>query len=189
MVMPREFGLRAGGSTPRVRVVSDDVVEVDGRRVAVEVSPVDESTFVVTAGGARHTVHVAVDGERAWAAAGGEAFEIEPAAAAPVTTDPGGGGAASGGVTAPSGSDGPELSAPMPATVTAVLVSPGDSVAAGDAIVRLEAMKMELVVAAPRASRVATVDCREGDLVRPGRPLVTLEGDPDDGRPDVAAGG
>ena len=65
----------------------------------------------------------------------------------------------------------------MPATVTAVLVSPGDSVAAGEPIVRLEAMKMELVVAAPRAGRVATVDCREGDLVPPGRSLVTLEGD------------
>ena len=68
-----------------------------------------------------------------------------------------------------------ELSAPMPATVTGVLVGPGDEVSAGDPVVRLEAMKMELVVRAPRAGRIAAVYCRNGDLVQPGRPLVALE--------------
>ena len=75
----------------------------------------------------------------------------------------------------------------MPATVTAVLVHPGDRVAAGEPLVRLEAMKMELVVAAPRAGRVATIDCREGEIVQPGRPLFTLEDDPATGSP--GAGG
>ena len=168
----RDLVVRAGTSTHRVRVVSDGAVELDGRRVAVEVSAVDESTFVVTVGGARHTVHVAAAGERAWAMTAGEAFEIEPSAADP---------AAPGGA-APSGSDDAALSAPMPATVTAVLVRPGARVALGEPLVRLEAMKMELVVRAPRAGLVAAVDCREGDLVQPARSLVTLQDDPDAGR-------
>ncbi len=193
MARPRELVLRNGLATHRVRVVSDGVVEVGGRRVAVDVSAVDESSFVVTADGARHTVSVASDGERTWAMAGGEAFEVEGVAGDPSAGETAGFGLSAAGpsdgeaggasTVATSGSDGAALSAPMPATVTAVLVRPGDRVDVGDAVVRLEAMKMELVVTAPRAGRVAAVGCREGDLVQPGRPLVTLEGDPDEGRP------
>ena len=181
---PIELVLRAGGSTRSVRVVSDTVVEIDGRRVAVDVSPAGESEFVVTAGEARHTVHVAVDGERAWAAAAGESFEIEPAVRAAADAAGFAGRAAATSHGPASQTDAPgaaraagaDLSAPMPATVTAVLVVPGDEVSAGDPVVRLEAMKMELVVSAPRAGRIAAVHCRNGDLVQPGRPLVALEG-------------
>ncbi len=67
------------------------------------------------------------------------------------------------------------LAAPMPATVSAILVRPGASVETGDTLLRLEAMKMELAIRASSSGRVATVDCRVGDLVQPGRPLVTLD--------------
>ena len=67
------------------------------------------------------------------------------------------------------------LSAPMPATVVAITVTPGQEVAAGDLLVMLEAMKMELPIRAPHAGRVKTLVCREGDLVQPGVPLVELE--------------
>ena len=80
------------------------------------------------------------------------------------------------------------LAAPMPATVAAVLVRPGAVVAAGDTLVRLEAMKMELAIRAPAAGRVAAVDCRAGELVQPGRPLVTLEPRPAPSPPDEAPG-
>ncbi len=62
----------------------------------------------------------------------------------------------------------------MPATVTAVLVTPGATVSTGDTLVRLEAMKMELAIRAPVDGTVTGVACREGELVQPGRPLVTL---------------
>jgi biotin carboxyl carrier protein len=71
------------------------------------------------------------------------------------------------------------LSAPMPATVVAVDVEPGQAVQRGDTLVRLEAMKMELAVTAPRDGRVRAVACRAGDLVQAGVPLVTLEEPPD----------
>lgn len=67
------------------------------------------------------------------------------------------------------------LAAPMPASVSAILVRPGTVVEAGDTLLRLEAMKMELAIRAPSPGRVTSVDCRVGDLVQPGRPLVALE--------------
>jgi len=68
-----------------------------------------------------------------------------------------------------------ELTAPMPATVVAVKVAPGDAVKKGDILIVLEAMKMELPVRAPGDARVAAVHCRPGDLVQPDRSLIDLE--------------
>ncbi len=65
--------------------------------------------------------------------------------------------------------------APMPAKVTAVMVEPGSQVAKGDILLKLEAMKMELPVRAPRDGVVGSVSCKVGDLVQPGVPLVELE--------------
>ena len=66
------------------------------------------------------------------------------------------------------------LTAPMPATVVAVAVQPGQKVAAGDVLIRLEAMKMELPVRSPRDATVVAIKCREGELVQPGVPLLEL---------------
>jgi biotin carboxyl carrier protein len=66
------------------------------------------------------------------------------------------------------------LSAPMPATVRAVLVTPGQSVVRGETVVILEAMKMELPVRAPHDGVVKDVGCRPGELVQPGVPLVEI---------------
>ena len=67
------------------------------------------------------------------------------------------------------------LASPMPATVISVKVAAGDTVATGDALIVLEAMKMELPITAPRDGRVRSVACKPGDLVQPGVPLVDLE--------------
>lgn len=67
------------------------------------------------------------------------------------------------------------LSAPMPATVVAIAVTPGQEVAAGDLLVMLEAMKMELPIRAPRSGRVTALACREGELVQPGVRLIEME--------------
>ena len=67
-----------------------------------------------------------------------------------------------------------ELSAPMPATVRAVMVSVGDHVTVGQPLVILEAMKMELPLRAPVEGTVQSVRCEPGDLVQPGTPLVEV---------------
>ncbi len=66
------------------------------------------------------------------------------------------------------------LTAPMPATVRRVLVGVGDAVTRGDALVILEAMKMELPVRAHAAGIVTAVHCREGELVQPGLTLIEI---------------
>jgi len=63
----------------------------------------------------------------------------------------------------------------MPATVIRIEVSPGMQVHRGDTLVILEAMKMELPIRAASDATVASVNCRPGDLVQPGMPLIELE--------------
>jgi 3-methylcrotonyl-CoA carboxylase alpha subunit len=72
-------------------------------------------------------------------------------------------------------SHGGSLSAPMPATVRKINVAPGDAVTAGDVLIVLEAMKMELPVRALSGGIVTAVQCSEGELVQPGLPLVTIK--------------
>jgi biotin carboxyl carrier protein len=63
----------------------------------------------------------------------------------------------------------------MPGTVLEVLVSPGDVVSAGQVLVLLEAMKMELAVHAPADGTVSAVHVSGGELVRAGQPLAEVE--------------
>jgi len=67
-----------------------------------------------------------------------------------------------------------ELSAPMPATVLKVLITPGTQVKKGETLLILEAMKMELPLRAPADATVTAVRCREGELVQPETVLVEL---------------
>ncbi|MEP6640979.1 MAG: biotin carboxylase N-terminal domain-containing protein [Gaiellales bacterium] len=72
---------------------------------------------------------------------------------------------------APGGS----LQAPMPGTVLRVDVHEGQEVAAGEPLLVLEAMKMELAVSAPAAGIVAAVMVRPGDLVARGQVLAEVD--------------
>lgn len=71
------------------------------------------------------------------------------------------------------------VKAPMPGKVLAVNVARGDSVAKGQALVVLEAMKMEHALAAPRDGVIAEVSVETGGQVSEGDILVTLAEDED----------
>jgi excisionase family DNA binding protein len=67
-----------------------------------------------------------------------------------------------------------EVLAPMPGSVLAIHVQRGASIEAGQALLTLEAMKMEHVVSAPAAGIVGEVLVRRGHQVSRGQPLVGL---------------
>jgi 3-methylcrotonyl-CoA carboxylase alpha subunit len=67
------------------------------------------------------------------------------------------------------------LTAPMNGSIVRVLVEVGQEVAAGAALVVLEAMKMEHSIRAPHAGIVKALYCIEGELVSEGAALVELE--------------
>ncbi|HJB58464.1 MAG TPA: acetyl-CoA carboxylase biotin carboxyl carrier protein subunit, partial [Candidatus Faecalibacterium faecipullorum] len=78
-------------------------------------------------------------------------------------------------VAAPKGAAGAvAVKAPMPGNILDVKVKPGDAVKAGDALVVLEAMKMENEIVAPQDGTVATIEVNKGDVVNSGDTLVTL---------------
>ena len=63
---------------------------------------------------------------------------------------------------------------PCPATSWTSRSSPVIVVKTGDALVVLEAMKMENEIVAPQDGTVATIDVNKGDVVNSGDTLVTL---------------
>ena len=64
--------------------------------------------------------------------------------------------------------------APMPGQVLKVLVEVGQQVSAGDALVILEAMKMEQTLRAATDGVVEAVLVKQGDVVAPGDRLVEI---------------
>jgi pyruvate carboxylase subunit B len=63
----------------------------------------------------------------------------------------------------------------MPGNIVDVLVAEGDTVAAGQPVLVVEAMKMETELQAPIAGSVASVNVQKGDRVTPGEALVQIQ--------------
>jgi acetyl-CoA carboxylase biotin carboxyl carrier protein len=68
-----------------------------------------------------------------------------------------------------------EVRAHITGVVFQVVAGPGRAVAAGDPIVILESMKMEIPVEAPRAGVVRDLRVAEGQTVQEGEVIATLE--------------
>ena len=66
------------------------------------------------------------------------------------------------------------ISAPMQGTILQVLVEPGRTVAAGETVCILEAMKMENHITAHQDGVVRDVNVRAGDVVDVGQVLITV---------------
>ena len=63
----------------------------------------------------------------------------------------------------------------MVASVWKVVVKPGDAVTAGDPLVILESMKMEIPVESPAAGTVTEVRVEEGAVVQEGDVIAVVE--------------
>ena len=158
-------------SRPRRRVTLDAIardaggvvgqVQVEGIDAPVEVRRFGDGTYRVSIEGHRFEVVVARGTDTDWGCVDGRTYRWPRG---PRDDD------------APPDPDDTPIAATMPATVTAVNVTVGETVARGDTLVVLEAMKMEIPLRAPRDGRVTAVRCGQGDQVDPGVPLVELEG-------------
>jgi propionyl-CoA carboxylase alpha chain len=73
--------------------------------------------------------------------------------------------------------DSGSLRAPLPGTVVAMRVAVGDQVSAGQELLVIEAMKMQHVVRADRAGRVAALPVTGGAVVEVGAVLAVLADD------------
>ncbi len=123
------------------------------------VTAIGAGWYLVDDGERRWRVAVAGEGDTQWVFVDGQVETIEapkPGRRRARSTDPG-------------------VMSPMPATVVAIHVAPGQTVAEGETLIVLEAMKMELPIRAPRAGVVKTVACAKGDLVQPGVNLLEFE--------------
>jgi acetyl-CoA/propionyl-CoA carboxylase biotin carboxyl carrier protein len=92
------------------------------------------------------------------------------AGAAPVARKPARAAAGGGG----GGSGSGDVTVPMQGTIVKVLVSVGQAVEAGEAVVVLEAMKMENQINAERAGTVEAINVSAGDTVGAGDVVVVV---------------
>ena len=124
--------------------------------------------YTITVNGVAYSVSVEET------AAGAAPVAAAPAAPAPKPAAPAP-AAAAPAPAAPKGAAGAvSVKAPMPGNILDVKVKPGDTVKAGDALIVLEAMKMENEIVAPQDGTVATIEVNKGDVVNSGDTLVTL---------------
>ena len=113
------------------------------------------------AGGQRHRLHVLAAGDQVWVQGPDGDVALT---GVPRFPEAEGGEAVAGA-----------LVAPMPGTVLAVHAAPGDTVAQGQLLMIVEAMKMEHRITAPAAGTVTEVRARPGDQVSGGDLLAVLD--------------
>lgn len=165
---------RGGTGAWRVAAPPRGPLTIEGAAAPVAVTRLDRTTYQAVVDGRRIPVHVVDDGGGGCHLfADGCAFTFDVDVDADATEAD-----ADAAAARPPGGEpqdpGSALAAPMPATVVATPAERGQTVRAGDVLVVLEAMKMELTIRAPRDGVVDALRCRRGDLVQPGVPLVTM---------------
>ena len=136
------------------------LVTVDGAAYSLTVEPLEGGRLRLVGPGWTTLARVTAAGPRRFVSLGQMEFVFERLASRRR-----GAGAAGGA----------GLESPMPGVITRVLVSAGDTVAKGQPLVAVEAMKMEHVVRAPYAGRVRVVRVRQGENVSAGVMLLELE--------------
>ena len=155
----RVSDLAGDGSTWRV--------QVDGKETEIEALQQDHETMVVRVGG--RVMRIAVNHELQR-----DEYLVElngRPMVARIEDE-----AAISGVGTTASETGPVLvSSPMAGKIASVKVEIGAAVEEGQALVFLEAMKMENEIASPKNGKVKEIYVRQGSLAKPGDKLVLVE--------------
>ncbi len=144
----------------RLSVGAGEPIEIEiGDPVGHDAQRTGPDTFALTIGSERGEWSYATDGDLIWVGTDGWAWPVRRQTAAAAQE---------------AEADG-DLRAPMPGQVLLVPASVGEQVRAGDPVVVLESMKMELVLAAPVDGLVAELSVAVGDKVAVDQPLARVE--------------
>jgi acetyl-CoA/propionyl-CoA carboxylase biotin carboxyl carrier protein len=152
--------LAVDGGEPRdVRVRGLGEYDAGEGSVQAVVTREDEHAFAISVGGIRRTWAFAFDGDVMWLARDGSAWRVRRASSEESSE------AAVHG----------DLRAPMPGQVLLVNVTEGQSVTAGEPVIVMESMKMELTIAAPVDGVIKDISVTPGDKVALDQPLAHVE--------------
>ncbi len=128
-------------------------------------------SYTITVNGTAYEVTVEETGSVSAPAAAPKAAPKAAPAAAPKAAAP----AAAPKAAAPAaGAGAVKVTASVPGKVVKVAASVGQAVKAGDSVVILESMKMEIPVVAPQDGTIASIDVAEGASVENGDTLATM---------------
>lgn len=144
------------------------IYRINGQEYIVAVNKMEGNVAEVAVNGSNYNVELVDDEEEvtlstrpaAKPAAASKPASTTPKATAPAKPSVGGGAGA--------------LKSPLPGIVVGIKVNVGDVVKKGDAVVVLEAMKMENVLQAPIDGTVQEIHVNQGDSVLEGVTLVTI---------------
>lgn len=162
------YDVEVGGTKIPVDADPEKGICLAGTGRTADIVPVDAESWSVILGGRSYTLHVkkAADSLRMRGRGPEVAVHVESERSRLLKL---------AGASAPKSEHGTRISAPMPALVMRIEVTPGQDVVAGQGLVVLEAMKMENEIRAPRAGRIASVPASVGSPVEKGEVLVILE--------------
>jgi 3-methylcrotonyl-CoA carboxylase alpha subunit len=124
-------------------------------------SQVASGGWLMQINGERFLAHTAADKDARYVHLNGTQFKLEKS---DVRRRKGKGAASSG-----------DLTAEMPGQVIDVRVAEGDSVQAGDVLVVLEAMKMEIRITAPHDGTVVRVFVQKGAVIDRGQHIIEIK--------------
>ena len=143
---------------------------VDGRPYELEARETEAGAFLLLTGGRVYECRASRNGEQGGATEvqiGDETFQV-------TLVDPKRLRGARGGASAEA-SGRAQVKASMPGKVVRVLVETGASVEAGDALVVVEAMKMQNELKSPKGGTIVEVRAEPGATVNAGDVLVVVE--------------
>jgi glutaconyl-CoA decarboxylase len=153
--------------------MSQHILRIAGRDYQAEIKELTPERATVLVDGTEYSVDIVQLGRRKVAEAARpapppaspSASGVRPAVPVPAAAAP---------RTAPGARGEGGIVAPMPGLVLAIKAKEGDSVAAGQPLLVMEAMKMENAISSPYAGTVAKIYVREGDSIAEGDLLVEV---------------
>ena len=140
----------------------DYQIVIGDKTISVEILRSENGRLDLLLDGQRVTAYVSSDGAKRWVTVGGQTFALTKSTAGTRRAQHG-----------HHAQD--ELTAPMPGQVRAVNVAEGESVTKGQTLLVLEAMKMEIRVAAPRDGVVGKLLVQQGQTVEREQVLVEIK--------------